>query len=93
MVALTDIRNSDWIEAYRAVAPAIIERHGGEYLAVGTAPELLEGPGDAPSAVTMFRFPTLEAIRAFLDSEDYRPLKELRLTGSSSRILAFESMI
>ena len=91
MVALTDTYDPGWIEEYLAAVPAIFARYGGEYIANGGAPELLEGIMDVPDTVTVSRFPSLEAIRAFMQSEEYRPYAELRKSGSTFRILAFES--
>ncbi|WP_068078057.1 DUF1330 domain-containing protein [Novosphingobium lentum] len=91
MVAFTDTRDAGWMEQYIAAVPAIFASFGGEYIANGAAPELLEGILDVPDTVTVSRFPSLAAIRAFMASDEYRPYAELRKTGSSFRILAFES--
>lgn len=93
MIALTDLADTGWIEEYRSAVPAMIARHGGEYVANGLSPELIEGAMPVPDAVTMFRFPSVAAIKAFLASEEYRPYKALRDTGAAARILVFESDI
>lgn len=93
MVALTDMHDPAWLEPYVAAVPAIIAKHGGEYVANGMGPQLLEGVMDVPDSLTVFRFPSLDAIHTFLASEEYRPYLELRKTGSTIRIMAFESTI
>jgi|GEM_PF-3298247 uncharacterized protein (DUF1330 family) len=70
-----------------------MERYGGEYVAIGQASEVVEGGMSPPSAVTLFRFPNVEAIKSFLGSEGYRPFKEMRAVASQAQILAFESTI
>ncbi len=93
MIALTDMHDPSWIEEYVAAVPAIIAEYGGEYVANGMGPQLLEGAMDLPDSVTVFRFPSLDAIHAFLESEEYQPYIELRKSGSTISILAFESTI
>ena len=91
MIALTDMTDDSWVAEYVQAVPAMIARHGGEYVANGIAPTLFEGVMDIPGSVTVFRFPSLEVIRTFLESEEYQPYADLRRTGSSIKILAFES--
>jgi uncharacterized protein (DUF1330 family) len=93
MIVHSHLRNRDWIEEYIKYVPAMIERHGGEYVAVGQDVKTLEGRDDRLDAVSVFKFPSLEAINNFSDSEEYRPFKELRQQSSDVVILAFESSI
>ena len=52
MVALTDMHDPAWLEPYVAAVPALIAKHGGEYVANGMGPQLLEGVMDVPDALT-----------------------------------------
>ncbi|HWL43910.1 MAG TPA: cytidine deaminase [Ilumatobacter sp.] len=62
---------------YKAAVPALIERHGGRYLARATDGEGLEG---APTSGRwhLVEFPSAEAARAFWTDADYLDLKPLR---------------
>ena len=71
------IRDPQRYEAYKQKVPALIARHGGEYLVRGGEHEVLEGTWQ-PSRLVLFRFPSREAIRAFLADPDYQPLAALR---------------
>lgn len=93
MITLTKMNYTSWIEAYRAAVAPMIARHGGEYLAVGLQPEILEGTIAPLDGVVVFRFPSLEAVRSFINSEEYRPWRELRQGNSDATLLAFESTI
>lgn len=64
-------------DRYRAEVPAMIERHGGRYLARAATPESLEG---APSEGRwhLVEFPDAAAARAFWASAEYLALKPLR---------------
>ena len=64
-------------EQYRAQVPALIRKHGGEYLVRGGALEVIEGSWK-PRRLVVLRFPDRAAAQAFLNDPEYRPLKELR---------------
>ena len=59
------IRDPQRYEDYKQKVPALIARHGGEYLVRGGAHEVLEGTWQ-PSRLVLFRFPSRDAIKAFL---------------------------
>lgn len=56
----------------------ILNKHKGEIVAVSLNVEALQG--DPPSGIIIVRFPSEEAVRAFVHDPDYQPLKQLRLT-------------
>ena len=64
-------------EQYRAQVPALIRKHGGEYLVRGGALEVIEGSWK-PRRLVVLRFPDRAAAQAFMNDPEYRPLKELR---------------
>lgn len=68
----------------------ILARHGGELIAVSLQAEALHGT--PAGAIAILRFPSEEAVRAFVDDPDYQPLKKLRLevTTDSSAVLVPE---
>ena len=76
---------------YLASVPAILGRFGGEYLDRGTKIERFEGEAPAPDHVTILTFPSMEAIRLFMNSPDYAPFRAARIAGTESDILAFEA--
>lgn len=91
MIVQSKLLGRDWIEKYLQHVPAMIERHGGEYVAVGQDVKVIEGNVDRPDAVSIFKFPSLEAIETFMNSESYQPFLELRRQWSEAVMLAFES--
>jgi uncharacterized protein (DUF1330 family) len=64
-------------ETYRAAVPALIERHGGRYLARGWTGEALEG-GPAGDRYHLVEFPDADAARTFWTCPDYLGIKDLR---------------
>ncbi len=67
-----------WLREYGAKTRAIIEKHGGRYLAQGGEMTALEGDEALPSAYTVIEFPDLASAKAWYDDPDYQPLKALR---------------
>ena len=64
-------------EKYHAEVPALIRKHGGEYLVRGGQIEVLEGNWQ-PQRLVLFRFPDRASVHAFMDDPAYAPLKKLR---------------
>jgi uncharacterized protein (DUF1330 family) len=62
---------------YAEQASKLVAEHGGRYLAAAVAPEVFEGdPG--LTSVVLIEFPDADTARAWYESPDYRPLKEVR---------------
>ena len=90
---IVDVRLSDAAayEDYKARVPALIARHGGEYLVRGGTHEVLEGTWQ-PTRLVLFRFPDRAAVHAFLADPDYEPLKALRHRIASSDMVAVDGL-
>ena len=86
-----DLRDSAAYEAYKRDVPALIARHGGEYLVRGGEHEVLEGDW-RPHRLVLFRFPDRAAIRAFMADPDYAPLKALRQRIASTDAVAVDGI-
>jgi uncharacterized protein (DUF1330 family) len=78
-------------ETYKAQVPALIARHGGEYLVRGGTLEVLEGDWH-PTRLVLFRFPNRAAIHAFMTDPDYAPLKALRLSIATTSAIAVDGI-
>ena len=91
MIVDVDIRDLARYEDYKRQVPALIARHGGEYLVRGGAHEVIEGDW-TPTRMVLFRFPSRASIRAFMDDPDYRPLAALRHEIANSRIIAVDGI-
>ena len=78
-------------ETYRPLAAASVARHGGRFIVRGGAATRLEGQGD-PKRVVVMEFPSLEAARAFYESEDYQVARKVRLASSRGRLLLVEGL-
>ncbi len=91
LIVDVDLRDSTAYEAYKSRVPALIARHGGEYLVRGGEHEVLEGEW-RPHRLVLFRFPDRAAIRAFMADPDYAPLKALRQRIASTDAVAVDGI-
>ena len=91
IIAEIAIEDPETYERYRAQVPAVIERHGGKFLARGGAAELLEGE-PAPRRLVIIEFQDRAALRRFYDSPEYRELARLRQSASKGRLVAVEGV-
>ena len=67
----------------------MIEKHGGNFL-VGTSKyRVVEGTW-RPGLLIVIRFPTMEALSAWYDSEEYRSVRDFRLAHSRSDAVIVE---
>jgi uncharacterized protein (DUF1330 family) len=87
-----DIRNDKKYEAYKAAVPALVARHGGEYLARDGKFEVLVGNWK-PNRIVIFRWPSREAMQAFLNDPDYQPWKTLRESvATTTNLMVIEGL-
>ena len=92
LVARMHVTDPSWFESdYTASLPALMERHGGEYLAAG-AHETVEGP-DIGEWTSVVRFPSIEAARAFWNDPDYQRVAPLRRSGSHSHVVLIDGFV
>jgi uncharacterized protein (DUF1330 family) len=78
-------------ERYKAEVPALIRKHGGEYLARGGQTEVIEGEW-RPSRLVLFRFPDMKSILALDSDPEYQPLKNLRQSVAYTESVALEGV-
>jgi uncharacterized protein (DUF1330 family) len=78
-------------EEYRRLAPASIARYDGRYLVRGGASEVLEGSWQ-PARLVVLEFPTAALARAWWESPEYAPAKQLRQQCARSEMLLIEGI-
>lgn len=91
MIVSIEVRDPVPYEQYKVQVPALIRKHGGEYLARGGATRVIEGDW-RPSRLVLFRFPGMSSVEAFLNDPDYQPLKALRHRVAEADIVAVEGV-
>jgi uncharacterized protein (DUF1330 family) len=76
-------------QAYVEGLNGMVERRGGRFLATSSDFQMAEGKW-LPGRFILIEFPTMEALRGWYDSEEYRPLLDLRLKNSGSEAIIVE---
>ncbi len=90
---IADIEVTDPVgyEEYKKRVPAIIAAHGGRYLARGGANEVLEGTW-RPRRSAIIEFPSVASMKAFWESPEYQPLREIRERSAKSNLVVIEGL-
>jgi uncharacterized protein (DUF1330 family) len=91
LIANVEITDPAGYEAYKKGVPATIAAYGGRYLTRAGATEVLEGSW-VPSRVVILEFPDMARLKAWFDSPEYRPLREIRERSAKSSLVAVEGL-
>jgi len=91
MIVDVDVNDPESYEKYKAEVPALIAKHGGEYLVRGGEFEVLEGEWQ-PTRLVLFGFPSRQAIHEFVNDPAYADLKVLRQRVASSSLVAVDGV-
>jgi|TARA_B100000678_G_C17917157_1_gene385757 uncharacterized protein (DUF1330 family) len=77
--SISSITVKDWdtYREYMKHVPAIIEKYGGRYLVRG-GEIISDDTSWQPERVVILEFPDLAQMKAFRDSDEYKPVAELR---------------
>ena len=76
-----------WAESYVTEVPAVVERHGGRYLAWAFgSTTVLEGDVRPPGGFAVVEFPNEDAATAFYDDPDYVRHREARMEQADTQI-------
>ena len=77
--SISSITVKDWgtYREYMNHVPAIIEKYGGRYLVRG-GDIISDDTSWQPQRVVILEFPDLAQMKAFRDSDEYKPVAELR---------------
>lgn len=91
MIIDVNISDSNAYEEYKKHVPALIQKHGGEYLIRGGDHKVVEGSWQ-PTRLVLLKFPSIEAANAFNDDPDYQPIKAIRHRAAHSSIVVAEGL-
>ena len=86
-----EVTDAEPYDEYRRQVPPIVEKYGGKYLVRGGDLQTIEGDW-SPRRLVVLEFPSVERAKEFYDSEDYRPLRELRLNSTNSKMVLVEGV-
>ena len=78
-------------EDYKKLGPPSVAQYGGKYIARGGKSETLEGDWQ-PSRIVMLEFPSVEQAKAWINSPEYAPGRELRHKYATSKAIVVEGV-
>jgi uncharacterized protein (DUF1330 family) len=89
IAVVTGAWDQDKLEEYRRRNTDVVAAHGGRFIVRGGELEALEGAW-SPLRIVVIEFPHRDAARAWYESDDYAPLRELRRQASDTDIVLVE---
>ena len=91
VMGFIDITNPEGYKDYAAAVPATVAAFDGEYLVRGGPLTAMEGESPAPR-IAVIRFATVERAHEWYNSEEYRPVRQLRLDNSEGNLIIVEGV-
>ena len=84
-----EVTNPAVFEEYRALVPPLVAKYGGKYLVRGGNFEKVEGDW-TPTRLVVLEFESLARAKQFYYSEEYEPVKQIRLKSTNSNMVMVE---
>ena len=81
VIANIKVKNSDAYKEYVGKVKPTVEKFGGEYLVRNGKFKVIDGEWKHPRTVVI-KFPTYEKALEWYNSEEYKPVKPIRLANS-----------
>ena len=81
VIAQLKIINPESYKEYIEKVTDVIKKFGGEYLARGDEHQVFEGEDNFPRIIIL-KFPSYEKALEWYNSEEYKPIKDIRLKNS-----------
>jgi uncharacterized protein (DUF1330 family) len=91
VIGMLQVRETSWLAEYGPKTAALLEKHGGRYVARGRA-ETLEGDGKGLNTFVILEFPSVEHAKAWYHDPEYAPMIQLRQTGADGDLVVMEGV-
>jgi uncharacterized protein (DUF1330 family) len=78
LIVDTKVNDPAAYEEYKKLAKPIAEKFGGNYRARGGELDILETDLWSPTRIVVVEFPDMASAQAFVNSEEYAPVKKIR---------------
>ena len=86
-----EVTNPEAYEEYRKQVPPLVAKYGGKYLTRGGEMEMLEGNW-TPKRLVVLEFPSFQRAKEFYESDEYRPVKEIRINATNSNMVLVDGV-
>ena len=81
VIAQLKVTNPEYYKEYVSQVSEVVKKFGGEYLVRAGEYKVIDGEWKYPRTVVI-KFPTYEKALEWYDSEEYKPVKPIRLANS-----------
>ena len=88
----TKIHDPETYEKYKALVVPVAAEYGAEYLARGGAMMVDQDELWSPTRLVLLKFPSMAKAVEFMGSEDYAPIKAIRMGASQATAVIFEGV-
>jgi uncharacterized protein (DUF1330 family) len=90
LIVDTKISNLEAYEEYKQLAKPIAEIYGGIYRVRGGAMDVRQTELWTPTRIVIIEFPDVKSAQTFVDSEEYAPVKPMRLNNAECTLFIVE---
>ena len=91
VIANIDVKNIEAYKEYVEKVSPIVKKFGGEYLVRAGEYKVIEGKWKHPRTVVI-KFPSYEKALEWYNSEEYKPVKPIRLTNSDANAIIIKGV-
>jgi uncharacterized protein (DUF1330 family) len=91
VIAEVEVTDPAGFEEYRALVPGSLEAYGGRFVVRGGQVASLEG-GWEPKRLVILEFDSFDQARAWYESDQYGPARELRQRTANTRLILVEGV-
>ena len=90
LVVDTKIHNFEIYKEYMKLARPIAEKYGGVYRARGGTMDVRETQLWTPTRIVIIDFPDVKSAQAFVDCDEYIPVKAMRLNSAECTLFIID---
>ena len=91
VIANINVKNSEAYKEYVGKVVDTIKKFGGEYLVRAGEYKVMEGKWENPRTVVI-KFPNYDKALEWYNSEEYKPVKPIRLTNSDGNMIIIKGV-
>ncbi|MGC1379228.1 MAG: DUF1330 domain-containing protein [Anaerolineales bacterium] len=86
-----EVTDPEGYKEYIKLGPLTVALYGGKYIARGGKSENIEGDWQ-PRRIVMLEFPSVEQAKAWINSPEYAPGRELRHKYATSKAIVVDGL-
>jgi uncharacterized protein (DUF1330 family) len=89
-ITQVEVIDEDGYKRYRELAQVAVLQYGGRFLIQGGTPVVAKGDWPPQQRVVVIEFPSMDQLKAWYDSPEYRPARKIAQTALRRRLLFLE---